>query len=155
MMRTTEMKLSQFKILTEDYSKDELLEITLDEYSWDSEEEAKTHIKYILTNLNDIRNKSNIKLYRVLFLKKNEKVNKKKLGLHYVLDPEDFNEEMLDYLETSSSNIKGDNYLATIEINTNDIDYSGTQFTNAKHPFESEILLKTDKNIKLLKLEKY
>lgn len=100
-----------------------------------------------------------ITLYRVVWSKTPPKTGN--LGLHYVEDPKDFHDDMLDILfnlarkKNPNLDYGNDGYLLKAKIPACDIDFWETLTTRAEHPFEEEVMLKTDKNAKLLKASKF
>ena len=110
--------------------------------------------------LQKIQRKNNIELYRVVFAKKEDEININQLGHHYVLDIEDFHEEMIDYLyinakkENSELN-ESDLFVVKIKTPASNVDFSETILTNSLHPNESEITILNDKNIKIINIDTY
>jgi hypothetical protein len=117
---------------------------------------AEDDLKYKIKSLKEIKKKSHLKLYRIIFVKDKNNIDYVNLGHHFVENPYDFHEEMVDYLygnaKKENSDINPtDVWLVTVSTPTNNIDYDETLLTYSLHPNESEI---TILNPTLLKLEK-
>jgi hypothetical protein len=120
----------------------------------DQVDNPRQFIKYKTKELVELKKQSNVALYRVVYIKNQDMLNKNNFGHHYVLDTKDFHEEMLDYLYQNARKIdknleEEDAYLIKIETPTSNIDYYETMRTFALHPFEDEITIKNDTQIKL------
>jgi hypothetical protein len=129
------------------------LEVLLDMIEGQVDNPRKA-IKYKIKELIKLQKQSNITLYRVVYIKNPDVLNKKNFGHHYVSDTEDFHEEMLDYLYQNARKIdkslkEDDVYLIEIETPTSNIDYYETMRTFALHPFENEVTIKNDVQVKL------
>ena len=110
--------------------------------------------------LNNLKNKSSIKLYRVVYAKNEKDINLNKLGHHFVGDVDDFHDDMLDYLyrNANKGNKKlkpNDIWLIKIKVSPNNIDFYETLLTYSLHPNENEITLENDKNIKVISVSKF
>jgi hypothetical protein len=117
-------------------------------------EKPKQFIKYKINELLQLQKQSSITLYRVVYIKNPDKLNKTNFGHHYVSDTEDFHEEMLDYLYQNARKLdksleEEDAYLIEVETPTANIDYYETMRTFALHPFENEVTIKNDTQVKL------
>ena len=144
------------------YSTAELLALyRADDSEFDETEgEIKNFAEGKIGELKKIQRRSKIALYRVVYIKNIEDLDKKKLGNHYVTDTGDFHAQMLDYLYRNAwkadKTLKEDDlYLIEIETPTSNIDYHETIRTNMKHPFESEITILNDKLVKVKKVSKF
>jgi hypothetical protein len=118
----------------------------------DQVDNPKEFIKNKIKELIQLQKQSSITLYRVIYIKNPDKLNKTNFGHHYVSDTEDFHEEMLDYLYQNARKInktldEEDLYLIEIETPTSNIDYYETMRTFALHPFENEVTIKNDKQV--------
>ena len=118
----------------------------------DQVNEPKKFIKYKINELLQLQKQASITLYRVVYIKNPDKLNKTNFGHHYVSDTEDFHEEMLDYLYQNARKLdksldEEDVYLIEVETPTSNIDYYETMRTFALHPFENEITIKNDKQV--------
>jgi len=114
----------------------------------------KQFIKNKINELVQLQKQPSIILYRVVYIKSKDELNKNNFGHHYVSDIEDFHEEMLDYLYQNARKLdksleEEDVYLIEIETPTSNIDYYETMRTFALHPFENEVTIKDDTQIKL------
>lgn len=114
------------------------------------------HPKQMLDNkineLKKLQKSKTVTLYRVVYIKNTKNLNAEDLGHHYVLDTEDFHEEMLDYLYQNARKINNnideqDLYLVEIKTPSDNIDYYETLRTFAAHPFENEITIKDGTNV--------
>ncbi len=115
-------------------------------------DKPKQFIKNKINELLQLQKQTSITLYRVVYIKNPDKLNKTNFGYHYVSDTEDFHEEMLDYLYQNARKLdksleEEDAYLIEVETPTSNIDYYETMRTFALHPFENEITVKNDKQI--------
>ena len=129
------------------------LEVLLDMIKNEVDNPKQT-IKGKIKELIQLQKQSNITLYRVVYIKNPDMLNKNNFGHHYVSDTEDFHEEMLDYLYQNARKIdknleEEDVYLIEIETPTSNIDYYETMRTFALHPFENEVTIKNDTQVKL------
>ena len=120
----------------------------------DQVDNPKQFIKNKVKELIQLQKQPSITLYRVVYIKNPDKLNKNNFGHHYVSDTEDFHEEMLDYLYQNARKIdrtldEEDAYLIEVETPTSNIDYYETMRTFALHPFENEVSVKNDTQIKL------
>ncbi len=118
----------------------------------DQVDEPKQFIKNKINELLQLQKQTSITLYRVVYIKNPDKLNKTNFGHHYVSDTEDFHEEMLDYLYQNARKLdksldEEDVYLIEVETLTSNIDYYETMRTFALHPFENEITIKNDKQV--------
>ena len=118
----------------------------------DQVDNPKQFIKNKINELLQLQKQASITLYRVVYIKNPDKLNKSNFGHHYVLDTEDFHEEMLDYLYQNARKLyksleEEDVYLIEVETPTSNIDYYETMRTFALHPFENEITIKNDKQV--------
>lgn len=118
----------------------------------DQVDNPKVFIKNKIKELIELQKQSSITLYRVVYIKNPDKLNKTNFGHHYVSDTEDFHEEMLDYLYQNARKIdktldEEDLYLIEIETPTSNIDYYETMRTFALHPFENEVTIRNDKQV--------
>lgn len=118
----------------------------------DQVDNPKVFIKNKIKELIQLQKESSITLYRVVYIKNPDKLNKTNFGHHYVSDTEDFHEEMLDYLYQNARKIdktldEEDLYLIEIETPTSNIDYYETMRTFALHPFENEVTIRNDKQV--------
>ena len=118
----------------------------------DQVDEPKQFIKNKINELLQLQKQTSITLYRVVYIKNPDKLNKTNFGHHYVYDIEDFHEEMLDYLYQNARKLdksleEEDAYLIEVETPTSNIDYYETMRTFALHPFENEITIKNDKQV--------
>lgn len=118
----------------------------------DQVDNPKVFIKNKIKELTQLQKQSSITLYRVVYIKNPDKLNKTNFGHHYVSDTEDFHEEMLDYLYRNARKIdktldEEDLYLIEIETPTSNIDYYETMRTFALHPFENEVTIRNDKQV--------
>ena len=118
----------------------------------DQVDEPKKFIKNKINELLQLQKQASITLYRVVYIKNPDKLNKTNFGHHYVSDTEDFHEEMLDYLYQNARKLdksldEEDVYLIEVETQTSNIDYYETMRTFALHPFENEITIKNDKQV--------
>ena len=118
----------------------------------DQVDEPKIFIKNKINELLQLQKQASITLYRVVYIKNPDKLNKNNFGHHYVSDTEDFHEEMLDYLYQNARKLdksleEEDVYLIEVETPTSNIDYYETMRTFALHPFENEITIKNDKQV--------
>lgn len=152
-------KLFEDNSIDDFYNNDEILN-NLSKFEFGGESNPKKILKGILINLKNILKKPNIILYRVVWIKDVNLINQKDLGEHFVQDTEDFHEEMLDYLYNNASEkdktlSEDDAYLIKIIAPTNKIDIKNTIHTNIMHPFESEIMLKDGKNLKILEISPF
>lgn len=135
------------------------LEVLLDMIG-DQIDNPKRFLNYKIKKLNQIQKQSTITLYRVVYIKNPNMLNKNNFGHHYVLSTEDFHEEMLDYLYQNSRKLdrnldEDDMYLIEIETPASNIDYYETMRTFALHPFEDEITIKDDNQVKFKNIEKF
>lgn len=131
-----------------------------DEEVDETEEQIKQHLVDSVKKLQKIQKQKKIKLYRVIFVKDVEDIDKNKLGLHYVSDVGDFHDGMIAYLYMNAHKLDrtlkyNDLYLIEVEAPTKDINYKETLRYNMMHPWESEIMLLSDKNVKVKKIETY
>jgi len=115
-------------------------------------DKPKQIIKNKINELLQLQKQTSITLYRVVYIKNPDKLNKTNFGHHYVSDTEDFHEEMLDYLYQNARKLdksleEEDVYLIEVETPTSNIDYYETMRTFALHPFENEITIKNDKQV--------
>jgi hypothetical protein len=120
----------------------------------DQVDKPKQFIKNKINELLQLQKQTSITLYRVVYIKNPDKLNKTNFGHHYVSDTEDFHEEMLDYLYQNARKLdksldEEDVYLIEVETPTSNIDYYETMRTFALHPFENEITIKNDKQVNL------
>lgn len=120
----------------------------------DKVDNPKKFIKNKIYDLKTIQKQSSIILYRVVYIKNPDKLNKNNFGHHYVLSTEDFHEEMLDYLYQNARKLdknleEDDVYLIEVETPTSNIDYYETMRTFVLHPWENEITIKDDTKVKL------
>jgi hypothetical protein len=118
----------------------------------DQVDEPKKFIKNKINELLQLQKQASITLYRVVYIKNPDKLNKTNFGHHYVSDTEDFHEEMLDYLYQNARKLdksleEEDVYLIEVETPTSNIDYYETMRTFALHPFENEVTIKNDKQV--------
>lgn len=118
----------------------------------DQVDNSKVFIKNKIKELLQLQKQSSITLYRLVYIKNPDKLNKTNFGHHYVSDTEDFHEEMLDYLYQNARKLdksldEEDVYLIEVETGTSNIDYYETMRTFALHPFENEITVKNDKQV--------
>jgi hypothetical protein len=118
----------------------------------DQVDNPKQFIKNKINELLQLQKQASITLYRVVYIKNPDKLNKTNFGHHYVSDTEDFHEEMLDYLYQNARKLdksldEEDVYLVEVETPTSNIDYYETMRTFALHPFENEITIKNDKKV--------
>jgi len=118
----------------------------------DQVDKPKQFIKNKIYELLQLQKQASITLYRVVYIKNPDKLNKVNFGHHYVSDTEDFHEEMLDYLYQNARKLdksleEEDVYLIEVETPTSNIDYYETMRTFALHPFENEITIKNDKQV--------
>jgi hypothetical protein len=118
----------------------------------DQVDNPKQFIKNKINELLKLQKQASITLYRVVYIKNPDKLNKTNFGHHYVSDTEDFHEEMLDYLYQNARKLdksldEEDVYLIEVETPTSNIDYYETMRTFALHPFENEITIKNDKQV--------
>jgi len=84
---------SEEKIFGHNY--DDLLDTIQDEVEYG---EAEDILRGKIEELEKIQKENQINLYRVIFVIDKNNIDKNKLGHHYVPDPEDFHEQMIDYL---------------------------------------------------------
>ena len=118
----------------------------------DQIDEPEEFIKNKIYELLQLQKQASITLYRVVYIKNPDELNKTNFGHHYVSDTEDFHEEMLDYLYQNARKLdksleEEDTYLIEIETSTSNIDYYETMRTFALYPFENEITIKNDKQV--------
>lgn len=126
----------------------------------DQVDEPIEFLKLKIKELKDIQKQKNIILYRVIYVDDPKKINKNKIGKHFVFSTEAFHEEMLDYLFNNArkinSNITEDDlYLIEVETATDNIDYHETMRTFVLHPWEDEITMKDDRNINIKNISKF
>ena len=117
-------------------------------------DEPEQFIKNKINELLQLQKQASITLYRVVYIKNPDKLDKTNFGHHYVSDTEDFHEEMLDYLYQNARKLdksldQEDAYLVEVETSTSNIDYYETMRTFALHPFENEITIENDKQVSL------
>ena len=115
------------------------------------------YLNELILTVTDLTKTPLIKLYRVVFIKNITDINKDKLGIHWVKDPNDFHEEMIDELlklVRKKNNKITINDLKTIEatFSGNDINLKETLINNVIHPFEEEITIKENSTPKKIKL---
>lgn len=147
-----------------DIERNDLIKTLNRTYAYDTDEETtgEEQLDYLLEMLDEIKNQDTIVLYRVIYTKTRDDIDRSNLGNHYVKSLDSFHEGMIDDLyHNVSLNIDSDIdyhedlWLVTIEADTSDVDYKGTLIKNVEFPFEEEILLKNNANYKLIKIEKY
>jgi hypothetical protein len=113
----------------------------------------------LIEDLNGLKTYKNINLYRIIWIKNKEDIDVKNLGLHYVSNLDAYGDWIQDlypfHFREDEPDIKDDLWLITISVPTQDIDYKATLVKNIKFPYEYEIQLKTDNNIKVMSISKY
>jgi len=126
----------------------------------ESEMDLNQTMKKIISHLQKIQKRPSITLYRLIFVKSQEEINKNNLGLHYVEKVEDFHEHMIDWLfqnarEKNPQLTEDDAFLVTVTTPTINIDYQNTLITNSNHPYEEEIMLLSSQNINIVKIQTF
>lgn len=106
-------------------------------------DDAEQYLRDLLTNkfpfgYKDIPNQ--FKLYRVVWAKSAAKVNKKKVGTHYIMNAEDI-EDIVEKLWAEHSSDETP-FVLTVKANREDIDIPETIYNNLLYPYEYEITLK-------------
>ena len=122
--------------------------------------ESEFNLNDLIDDLNKLKLYKNIFLYRVVWVKNIEDIDVKKLGLHYVTNPDVYDMDWVENLypfhfKEDEPDIEDDLWIITISVPTEDIDYKATLVNNIKYPYEEEIQLKTDKNIKVVDISKF
>jgi len=107
----------------------------------------KEYLKNLIKDINNLSKKTQITLFRVVWVKNIEDIDTNNLGIHWVLNPDDFHEEMLDELFKLSKKINKSlkyNDMKTIEakFSGKDINQIETIWKQIEHPFEEEITIK-------------
>jgi hypothetical protein len=124
-----------------------------------NETESEFDLDYLIEDLKILKTYKNINLYRIIWVKNKEDIDVKNLGLHYVSNLDSYGDWIEDlypfYNREDEPDIEDDLWLITISVPTQDIDYKATLVKNIKFPYEDEIKLKTDNNIKLIDISKY
>lgn len=125
-----------------------------------SHTESESNLDDLIDDLNRLKLDKNINLYRIIWTKNKEDIDVKNLGLHYVANINAYGDEWIENLypfhfREDEPDIEDDLWLIKISVPTEDVDYKGTLVKNIKFPYEQEILLKTDKNIKVIDISKY
>lgn len=124
------------------------------------ETESDLMLNDLISNLKDIKKHDEIILYRLIWIKDKENIDIKKLGNHYVGSLNSFDNEWISnlypfYHRENEPDIENDLWLVTILVPTEDIDYKATLVKNIKFPYEEEIQLKNNSNIKIIDISKY
>ena len=121
--------------------------------------ESEFDLDYLIEDINRLKTYENIFLYRIIWVKNKEDIDVKNLGLHYVSNLDSYGDWIEDlypfHNREDEPDIEDDLWLITISVPTQDIDYKATLVKNIKFPYEDEIQLKTDNNIKLIGISKY
>jgi hypothetical protein len=124
-----------------------------------NETESEFDLDYLIEDLNRLKINKNIILHRIIWIKNKEDIDVKNLGLHYVSNIDDYGDWIEDLYPFNfgedEPDIEDDLWLITISVPTQDIDYKATLVKNIKFPYESEIQLKTNNNIKVISISKY
>jgi hypothetical protein len=124
-----------------------------------NETESEFDLDYLIEDLNRLKTHKNINLYRIIWIKNKEDIDVKNLGLHYVSNLDSYGDWIEDlypfHFREDDPDIKDDLWLITISVPTQDIDYKATLVKNIKYPYEHEIQLKNDNNIKVISISKY
>ena len=127
----------------------------------ETDAEIKYHLDNCIKKLQKVQKKEKIKLYRLVYIKNPADLNTTKLGLHYVSDMKDFHEQMIDYLYRNAWEIdktldeRKDSYIIVAETPTSNINYYDTIRTNMMHPWESELTVLNDKNVKFKSIKHF
>jgi hypothetical protein len=116
-------------------------------------------LDYLIEDINRLKTYKNINLYRIIWIKNKEDIDVKNLGLHYVSNLDSYGDWIEDlypfHFREDEPDIEDDLWLITISVPTQDLDYKATLVKNIKFPYEYEIQLKTDNNIKVISISKY
>jgi ADP-ribose pyrophosphatase YjhB (NUDIX family) len=126
---------------------------------WDYEGSSLKVLNNLYKDVLNLIKKPIIKLYRIIWIENKEEINLNNLGKHWVKSLDSFHDDMLNYLYNNSNSEKfdfnNDAYLIEIETPTSNIDLEETLIANCNHPFEEEVFLGSEKNIKILSIKKY
>lgn len=141
----------------------EILQNTVDDEDLSilDEMSAEEYVDNTIEKLSDIKKQGKITLYRIIWTKNIDDIDKSDLGIHWVMNLEDFNEVMIDWLYQNAREKDeefdeyDDCYLITAETSPSNIDYFETMLTQMEHPFEEEIWLKTGKNMTIKDIGKF
>jgi len=161
--------LKTFKQLFENFDEElDYKNLDLYGYTWnelyyiieDELDEPKEQLINIIDNLKEIENYKFVTLYRVVYSKNKEDIDKSKLGHHFVQDPSDFHEEMLDYLYRNATKNKSDLketdlFLVKVKVDPKYIDFKYSIMTNCQHPYESEITVSHPENCEIIEIDNY
>jgi hypothetical protein len=127
-----------------------------------NEKGGEFDLEELIDDLNGLKTYKNINLYRIIWIKNKEDIDVKNLGLHYVSNLDSYGDWIEDlypfHFREDEPDIKDDLWLITISVPTQDLDYKDYKATlvkNIKFPYEYEIQLKTDNNIKVISISKY
>lgn len=124
-----------------------------------NETDNEYNLDYLIEDINRLKDYKNINLYRIIWIKNKEDIDVKNLGLHYVSNLDSYGDWIEDlypfHFREDDPDIEDDLWLITISVPTQDLDYKATLVKNIKFPYEYEIQLKTDNNIKVISISKY
>lgn len=148
-MRTTEERVAEldsfakanFRRLKDDFL-DAHTGITEEQYEEDHDATVDSMIEDVVSNLKQVARKKTVIAHRIIFARKVSP----ELGRHWSLEPlEEGNVEALLAMvqRTDPTLTMRDAKVVTARIPTSKIDLIGTLQTNARFPYEEEILLRT------------
>lgn len=141
-----------------DITKEDLKRIIVDLFanfqgSWKSEETLDNCYKKLslnypvgFKNIPDV-----IRLFRYLEVDEESKIRTEHLGIHFVSNKKDINDDFLDSIWVGDK----DGYIVEIETTKNQIDVKETIENNLYYPDEHEITLKENAKYKIIKVWKY
>ena len=118
----------------------------LDDYQFDNAKNALLYLQKILKTNNSL------KLYRVLSVESVNDINTNELGNHYTLSLDN-----LDDVTLFDIGINKNNKLYSVEIISpiDNIDFKETIEANVNYPFEQEIFLKSNYNVKIINISPF
>jgi len=141
-----------------DITKEDLKRIIVDLFanfqgSWRAEETLDNCYKKLSLNYPmGFKNIPNIiRLFRYLEVQEESKIRTEYLGIHFVPDKKNINDDFLDSIWVHNK----DGYIVEIETTKNQIDVKETIVNNLYYPDENEITLKEKAKYKIIKIEKY
>ena len=127
--------------------------------SSDIVDEPEEMLNGIIKNLEVIQKKPSVVLYRIIYAKSEQDINKENIGNSFVQSPKDFHEQMLDYLynnaiEKNPNLTEDDYFVVKVETPSTNVDYKETLITNCEHPYEQEITIQNPQQVKILEITK-
>lgn len=129
------------------------------EKGWE-EYEYEEYLDNLVKSINDLKKEKEIILYRVIWANNIEDIRTKNLGLHYCKTLESYHEDMLEALYETNDfddtyDFIEDLWYMKVKVPTKDINYNETLLNNLKFPYEEEVTLLQDDNVKVIYIDKY